>query len=220
MASNNDIEKLPYTKIKEDIITQDHLYKLIIIGDSGVGKSCILLRGMKDEFKSEHDITIGVEFGSFSIKLNNKVIKLQIWDTAGQETFQSVTKVFYKGAHCIFLVYDITKEDTFTRLESWMKEIRESSSANVMIYLVGNKQDMEEHRAVATEKAIEFKKKEGLEGFVETSAKSGINVENLFVQAAKLLYTQTLNKQIKELDGTKALDYGPNGAKHKKGCSC
>ena len=115
--------------------TQDHLFKLIIIGDTGVGKSCLMKRVMDNEFKQEHQVTIGVEFGSFGLKINNQVIKLQIWDTvskslvinsfeqAGQESFRSVTRIFYRGAHCVFLTYDITRDETFANLIEWLKEI-------------------------------------------------------------------------------------------------
>ena len=96
---------------------------MIIIGDTGVGKSCLMKRVMDNEFKQEHQVTIGVEFGSFGLKINNQVIKLQIWDTAGQESFRSVTRIFYRGAHCVFLTYDITRDETFANLVDWLKEI-------------------------------------------------------------------------------------------------
>ena len=91
----------------------DHMFKLIIIGSTGVGKSCLMRRVMNDDFKSEHQVTIGVEFGSYGIRVDNKMLKMQIWDTAGQESYKSVTRVFYRGAHFVFLTYDITRDETF-----------------------------------------------------------------------------------------------------------
>ena len=99
------------------IKNQDHLFKLIIIGDSGVGKSCLLSRIMDNTFKEEHNVTIGVEFGWFIVKINKSVVKLQIWDTAGQESFQSITRIFYRGANWVFLTYDITREESFDNIK-------------------------------------------------------------------------------------------------------
>ena len=119
-----ELMKMPFEVIGDKALsTQDHLFKLIIIGDTGVGKSCLMKRVMDNEFKQEHQVTIGVEFGSFGLKINNQVIKLQIWDTAGQESFRSVTRIFYRGAHCVFLTYDITRDETFANLVDWLKEI-------------------------------------------------------------------------------------------------
>lgn len=134
--------QMPYEVIGDKALsTQDHLFKLIIIGDTGVGKSCLMKRVMDNEFKGEHQVTIGVEFGSFGLRINNQVIKLQIWDTvssqlfsspnqcfisqlqAGQESFRSVTRIFYRGAHCVFLTYDVTRDETFANLAEWLKEI-------------------------------------------------------------------------------------------------
>ena len=124
MDINKDIEQLkqiPYSIIHDKAYpTQDHLYKLIIIGDTGVGKSCLLNRIMDDNFKNDHQVTIGVEFGCFTLKIDEKVIKLQIWDTAGQESFRSITRIFYRGAHCVFLVYDMTRADTFNNVVEWL----------------------------------------------------------------------------------------------------
>ena len=119
-----ELMKMPFEVIGDKALsTQYHLFKLIIIGDTGVGKSCLMKRVMDNEFKQEHQVTIGVEFGSFGLKINNQVIKLQIWDTAGQESFRSVTRIFYRGAHCVFLTYDITRDETFANLVDWLKEI-------------------------------------------------------------------------------------------------
>ena len=101
-------------------------------------------RVMDNEFKTEHQVTIGVEFGSFGVKVEDKVIKLQIWDTAGQESFKSVTRIFYRGAHCVFLTYDVTREDTFANLSQWLSEVKQHATEDVRIYMVGNKSEMED----------------------------------------------------------------------------
>ena len=97
---------------------------------------------MDDEFKVEHQVTIGVEFGSFAIKMDEKIIKLQIWDTAGQESFRSVTRIFYKGANVVFLCFDLTREDTFNNLQNWLNDIRMHADAEVLVYLIGSKLDL------------------------------------------------------------------------------
>ena len=124
-----NIVEVPYEIIK-DLQDQsvDDAFKLIIIGDAGVGKSCLLSRVMDNTFKEDHQVTIGVEFGTFIIKVENKIVKVQIWDTAGQESFRSVTRVFYRGANIVFLCYDITRRLTFDHLTTWLQEIKEAAA--------------------------------------------------------------------------------------------
>uniref|UniRef100_A0A7S3JNG5 Uncharacterized protein n=1 Tax=Euplotes harpa TaxID=151035 RepID=A0A7S3JNG5_9SPIT len=140
------------------IKNQDYLFKLIIIGDSGVGKSCLLSRIMDNTFKEEHNVTIGVEFGCFIVKVAKSIIKLQIWDTAGQESFQSITRIFYRGANCVFLTYDITREETFDNTKKWLKEAKVQSDPDTLFFLIGNQADLEDKRAVSQDKAREFLK--------------------------------------------------------------
>ena len=102
---------------------QDFLFKLIIIGDSAVGKSCLMHRVTTNDFVEDHEVTVGVEFGTLLVKLQEQIFKLQIWDTAGQESFKSITKIFYRGAHCVVLAYDVTRMDTFLNLENWFSEV-------------------------------------------------------------------------------------------------
>jgi Ras-related protein Rab-2A len=113
------LRKMPYDLLDPKKATTDFLFKLIIIGDSAVGKSCLMHRVTTNEFIEDHEVTVGVEFGTLIIKLESHVFKLQIWDTAGQENFKSITKIFYRGAHCVVLTYDITRVDTFMNLTSW-----------------------------------------------------------------------------------------------------
>jgi small GTP-binding protein len=102
----------------------DHLFKLIVIGDSGVGKSCLMHRVTTNEFMEDHEVTVGVEFGTLMLKIEDTVIKLQIWDTAGQENFQSITKIFYRGAHGVFLTYNVTSLESFQHLDNWYDEVK------------------------------------------------------------------------------------------------
>ena len=122
----------------------------------GVGKSCLLSRVMDNDFKEEHNVTIGVEFGSFVVKIDGKIVKLQIWDTAGQESFRSITRIFYRGAHCVFLTYDVTWDDTFLDIIDWLKEAKQHSNPDILLYLIGNQADLEDDRQVTRERAIEF----------------------------------------------------------------
>ena len=122
----------------------DHLFRYIIVGDMAVGKSCILLQFTDNKFRHQHELTIGVEFGAKTITLNNKTIKIQIWDTAGQEAFQAITRTYYKGAVGALLVYDITRKDTFTHVTKWLEEVKLNSSKNICVILIGNKRDLED----------------------------------------------------------------------------
>ena len=133
-----------------------YLFKYIVIGDTGVGKSCLLLQFTDKRFQPVHDLTIGVEFGARMITLDGKQIKLEIWDTAGQESFRSITRSYYRGAAGALLVYDITRRETFTQLEKWLKDAQEHGSANMTIMLVGNKLDQAHKRVVSTEEGAAF----------------------------------------------------------------
>ena len=135
-------------------------------------------------------MTIGVEFGSFIIKLDDKICKLQIWDTAGQESFRSVTRIFYKGAHVVFLCFDLTREDTFNNLSTWLHDIRSHAAAEIVVYLIGSKLDLEEQREVDKDTAKAFCEEHGIEKYFETSSVTGFNVEEVFSMAAKDMYVR------------------------------
>lgn len=117
---------------------QDYLFKMIIIGNSGVGKSCLMQRVTTNEFSEDHEVTVGVEFGSLLVKMEETILKLQIWDTAGQESFQSITKIFYRGAHGVLLTYSVASQASFSNLQHWLTEVRAQSESDAVIVLVGN----------------------------------------------------------------------------------
>eukprot|EP00922_Rhytidocystis_sp_ex-Travisia-forbesii_P037529 GHVS01055938.1.p1 GENE.GHVS01055938.1~~GHVS01055938.1.p1 ORF type:complete len:207 (-),score=30.87 GHVS01055938.1:364-984(-) len=152
----------------------------------GVGKSCLLLQFTDKRFRTDHDLTIGVEFGARLINIDGKQIKLQIWDTAGQESFRSITRSYYRGAAGALLVYDITRRDTFNHLSRWLEEVKQNANPHMTIMLIGNKCDLE-RREVSTEEGANFAKQHNLI-FLETSAKTAQNVEEAFMYTARKIH--------------------------------
>ena len=165
------------TSSKDD--EYDYLFKIVLIGDSGVGKSNLLSRFTRNEFNLESKSTIGVEFATRSIEMNSKTIKAQIWDTAGQERYRAITSAYYRGAVGALLVYDIAKHLTYENVERWLKELRDHADSNIVIMLVGNKSDLRHLRAVSTDEAKDFAEKNNL-SFIETSALDSSNVDASF----------------------------------------
>jgi len=161
----------------------DYLFKLLLIGDSGVGKSCLLLRFADDTYTDSYISTIGVDFKIRTVDLDTKTIKLQIWDTAGQERFRTITSSYYRGAHGIIIVYDITDKESFDNVRQWLFEIDRYASENVCKLLVGNKSDLANKRAVEFEAAKSFADELSIP-FLETSAKNATNVEQAFLTMA------------------------------------
>jgi len=176
----------------------DFLFKLLLIGDSGVGKSCLLLRFADDTYTESYISTIGVDFKIRTVELDGKTIKLQIWDTAGQERFRTITSSYYRGAHGIIVVYDVTDVDSFNNVKQWLHEIDRYASENVNKLLVGNKSDLASKRAVTYEQGKEFADSLGIE-FIETSAKNATNVEKAFMamsaQIKSKMKTQPTNEK-------------------------
>lgn len=218
-------------KILPDDFTQyDLSFKLIIIGDSGVGKSCLTLKATKNTYTETHSPTVGVEFGTFNVRIAEKNIKLQIWDTCGQEVYKALISSFYKNAGLAIMVYAINDEKSFDSLEAWLNEIKTQSSPEVKIFLIGNKADLEEKRKVKAERAENFVKENRLDYFCETSAKTGFNAQNVFVRAAQVLYEEHLKyKDRSSRPGSMLLSQEPEleqyilgenekSARRKKGC--
>ncbi|KAK9459692.1 ras family-domain-containing protein [Lipomyces oligophaga] len=162
----------------------DILIKLLLIGDSGVGKSCLLLRFSEDSFTPSFITTIGIDFKIRTIDLDGKRIKMQIWDTAGQERFRTITTAYYRGAMGILLVYDVTDERSFNNIRNWFANVEQHASEGVNKLLIGNKCDWEEKRAVSTEQGKALANELGIP-FIEASAKANINVEEAFVSLAR-----------------------------------
>ena len=161
----------------------DYQFKYIIVGESSVGKSNLLLRYIKGEFNSKYQLTMCVEHGSKNIQIKNKIYKIQIWDTAGQECFWSITRSYYKNSACAIIVYDISRKDTFNNLTTWIEACKNHCDKNVFLILVGNKSDLNEKREVSFEEGKELAEKYGMM-FYETSAKDGTNVESMFYDSA------------------------------------
>lgn len=173
----------------------DYLFKVVLIGDSGVGKSNLLSRFTRNEFNLESKSTIGVEFATKSINVDGKVVKAQIWDTAGQERYRAITSAYYRGAVGALLVYDISKHITFENVERWLKELRDHAEPNIVVMLVGNKSDLRHRRTVPTEEAMAFAENNSL-AFIETSALDSTGVEEAFRQILTEIYRLMSRKTI------------------------
>ena len=157
----------------------DYLFKILLIGDSGVGKTCILCRFSDDSFNSSFISTIGIDFKMKTIDLNGKKIKLQIWDTPGQERFYTITSTYYRGAMGSMLVYDITDSKSFDSIGKWLRNIYENANEDVVKMIIGNKCDMDDKRVIAAERGQEVARHHGIP-FIETSAKTNVNVTRAF----------------------------------------
>jgi len=205
----------------------DYLFKVVLIGDSGVGKSNLLSRFTRDEFNLESKSTIGVEFATKSITTNGKVIKAQIWDTAGQERYRAITSAYYRGAVGALLVYDISKRVSFENLERWLQELRDHADPNIVIMLVGNKSDLRHLRAAGQDEALAFAEKHKL-ACIETSALESTNVETAFMRLLSEIYTLMNSRQIADNDGSRAGHADRNvievqatpPANARSGCGC
>jgi small GTP-binding protein len=175
----------------------DYLFKVVLIGDSGVGKSNLLSRFTRNEFNIESKSTIGVEFATKNITVDGKVTKAQIWDTAGQERYRAITSAYYRGAVGALLVYDISKHSTFENVERWLKELRDHAEPNIIVMLVGNKSDLRHKRAVPTSEAVAFASEHGL-AFIETSALDSTGVDEAFKQILSEIYKVISRKAMSE----------------------
>ncbi|KAL7211590.1 hypothetical protein ACSBR2_014447 [Camellia fascicularis] len=180
----------------------DYLFKVVLIGDSGVGKSNLLSRFTRNEFSLESKSTIGVEFATRSLNVDGKVIKAQIWDTAGQERYRAITSAYYRGAVGALLVYDVTRHSTFENVERWLRELRDHTDPNIVVMLIGNKSDLRHLVAVSTEDGKSFAERESL-FFMETSALEATNVDNAFAEVLSQIYRIVSKKAMESAnDGT------------------
>ncbi|CAN4080504.1 unnamed protein product [Withania somnifera] len=173
----------------------DYVFKVVLIGDSAVGKSQLLARFSRNEFSLDSKATIGVEFQTRTLEIDHKTVKAQIWDTAGQERYRAVTSAYYRGSVGAMLVYDITKRQSFDHVARWLEELRVHADKNIVIMLVGNKTDLGSLRAVPTEDAKEFAEKENL-FFIETSALEATNVDTAFVNVLTEIYRVVSKKSL------------------------
>ncbi|XP_047332514.1 ras-related protein RIC2-like [Impatiens glandulifera] len=178
----------------------DYLFKVVLIGDSGVGKSNLLSRFTRNEFSLESKSTIGVEFATRSLKVDGKVIKAQIWDTAGQERYRAITSAYYRGAVGALLVFDVTRHSTFENVERWLRELRDHTDPNIVVMLIGNKSDLRHLVAVTTDDGKSFAERESLY-FMETSALEAKNVDNAFSEILTQIYHIVSKKAMMEADG-------------------
>mmetsp|Transcript_1040 Transcript_1040/g.1788 ORF Transcript_1040/g.1788 Transcript_1040/m.1788 type:complete len:208 (+) Transcript_1040:101-724(+) len=192
----------------------DYLFKLVLIGDSGVGKSCLLLRFADDSFTDSYISTIGVDFRFRTLKINKKTVKLQIWDTAGQERFRTITSAYYRGADGIIMVYDVTSQESFEHVDEWLNEVDRFANENTCKLLVGNKADLTEERKVAGDMARALANRLNVQ-FLETSAKTSTNVTTAFsLMAEELIATR---KNVRKANSSDIAKLTPH-SEEKKGC--
>lgn len=196
----------------------DHLFKLLIIGDSGVGKSSILLRFADDMFSGSYITTIGVDFKIRTINVDGDRVKLQIWDTAGQERFRTITSTYYRGTHGVIVVYDVTNAESFVNVKRWLHEIDQNCDI-VNKVLVGNKNDQPENKVVETEDAKRFAQQMGVETF-ETSAKDNINIEEVFTHITKLVLRTKKEQQAKADEAKQPVGMKLDSKQKKKKGGC
>ena len=227
MKSNDDCN------YEIEVLSPDHSFsdlsfKIIVIGDSGVGKSCLTIQAIQDKFVELYRATVGFEFLSFNVRINKVVIKLQIWDTCGQEVYKSLITGIYRNSSLAIILYSVTNRNTFQHIDTWIKELNQNSTKNIKIILVGNKSDLEKERKISYEEGEKLKNKHKLDYFIETSAKTGNNAKNVLIEAAKILYKEyilikdkeNINIKEEEENESKKLDKDntSNSKKKKKKC--
>ena len=200
----------------------EFMFKVVLVGDMSVGKTNIIAKYLKNEFSEDYKTTIGVEFHSKIAKVEGHVVKAQIWDTCGQERFKSITDSYYKGAKGAFVVYDITRKNTFESVDSWISALRSAADKNLNIIIIGNKSDLEDQRQVETEQGEE-KAQNNEAAFMETSAYSGDNIDKAFDNMITDVYNKCKSEMLAnvEIDIGKSKDINLNQNKEdKKGKKC
>ena len=187
------IDDLEYEILNEEFTEYDLSFKIIVVGDSGVGKSCLTIKATKNIYEDNYTPTVGFEFFTFNIRIGDKNIKLQIWDTCGQEAYRSLITSFYRNSSLAVLVYSIDNRITYDNIESWLNEIKSQANPEIKIFLIGNKTDLEDQRQITKEEAVKFGEDHSFNFFLETSAKTGFNAQNIFIRAAEELYMTHLD---------------------------
>jgi len=197
----------------------DYLIKLLMIGDSGVGKSCLLLRFSDDSFTTSFITTIGIDFKIKTVEIDGKRVKLQIWDTAGQERFRTITTAYYRGAMGILLVYDITDEQSFLNIRNWIRNIEQHASDSVQKILIGNKCDMTDDRIITKDRGQELADEYGIK-FYETSAKTDQNVKEAFIAIATDIVEKKISMGDTPVTTGQGVKVGGGQKPTGSGCRC
>ena len=211
-------ENYKFEILPEDETNFDLSFKLIVIGDSGVGKSCLTNNAVKNIFDDTYNATVGFEFCTFNVKINDKVVKLQIWDTCGQELYRSLITNFYRNSSLAVMVYAINSKESFEDIEMWLRELRTHSNPDAKVFLIGNKIDLENERKITKEQGEKFCKDNKINEFMEASAKTGVNAQNVFIKAALTLYEDYIKykKKTEESGGKVEDNYGNQQISKKK----
>lgn len=220
----------PLLDLKDYNELEDYSFKIVIVGDAGVGKSNILTRFINNEFNMESKATVGVELSTKAYKIKDKVVKVHLWDTAGQERYKSVTAAYYKGAKGAMIVYDVTRPETFNNVDKWFNEIREYGEKNVTLMLIGNKSDLKHLRTIDTSKALEKATTLGVP-VMETSALDASGVEDSFKKLILGIYyfnflevygsaMKNINEEVRNenINQGKSLKVNENKTEEKGGC--
>ena len=208
-------------EVKSNDVKEDYKLKVVVVGDSGVGKTNLIKRFITNTFSENSKATVGVEFISKSYKINNQVFKIEMWDTAGQERYKSITAAYYKGAKGALIVYDTTQKTSFENIDKWMVEIKDKASKDMKLMIVGNKTDLKDSRQVDTNEALQ-KAKDLEASLMETSAKDGSNVKEAFYDLLKEMYRE-IRKKIEVVEsqtkgGNDGIQLETNEKPEKKGC--
>ena len=196
----------------------DYIFKVLLIGNSDVGKSSLILRYVDQIWNDVFIPTIGVDFKVKSLEVDKKMVKMQIWDTAGQERFRNVISSYFKGAHGILLIYDITSKDSFKELENWLGEVEKKANSQVLKILIGNKCDLEDNREISKDEGEAFAMRNGMQ-FMETSAKDNTNVNEAFEALAKIMVESNNKRNVIKIEKKPIkVDKGANLNINKKSC--
>ena len=200
-------ENYTYEVLAETYLDYDLSFKIIIIGDSGVGKTKLLSKAINKTFDIGYGATVGFEFSTYNIKINDKICKLQIWDTCGQEVYKSIILNFYRNSSLAILIYSIDDKLSFEHIENWNNDIMNNCKIDTKKILVGNKIDLENKREISFDDGLEYAKKNNFDYFFESSAFNGINVDNIFIKSSILLFDD-YNNNYEDISSTSEIsDY-------------